>query len=358
LHPAFRSRGAILASIAVNLVFLALPFVVGALVPKDRPLGWASLPIVQGSIANDVRVLYRDSADADILLLGPSTLHVGLLLPELRAAMTKKLGRPAKVESIIVYGQGVDWTYFALRDFLLRHKSTLVLVADPLGLPQTVEPHRHLPRILRYGVSSEVFQGISGGSRIQVLSSFVLGGPRQLLSCVRPDRIGSDEKVDGFVNVAYRNFLYSGYAGKAFKELPVRPSLPPEIGYWTGDSSTLKVEASLGAYQVHFLSKMVELFRGSSTNLAFIHVNGLDEAGRSDLPEAVDYKKLVGGQKAVIGLPMTKIFPGLDRTQLEDYFSDAKHMNLNGSRIFTTAITPSILAAYDAAVDKETPRED
>jgi hypothetical protein len=349
MNPPFASRNAAIGAILANLALLALPLIVGKLKPASQQSAWASLQVSQGSIASNNKVLYQDQGDADILIVGSSSLHVALTFPELRDAASKSLNRPARIDSLIIYGPGWDWIYFAVQEYLSRHRAHLVIIQDPVALLTTNEPHRYMPHWLRYGDGTDVLTGLGLASRTQVFSSLVLGGPRQAINLVRPSLIGENEKIDGIVNDVQRAFLQTTYAGRKFKEIQQPLPVPPKVGFWSSDAPEVRVEGRLGTYNRYFIQKIHDLVLNSGSHIAFIHTNGLDEFPRDYIPELVDYREFNSKGPIILGQPIAQLFPSMNREQITEYYSDVRHFNANGARVFTRAMIPAILEAYREA---------
>ena len=349
MNPAFASRGAAIGAIVANVALLTLPVLVGKLKPESQESAWASVQVAQGTIATNNRVLYHDQGDADILIAGSSSLQVGLSLPELRDAATQKLGRPARIASLTLYGPGWDWIYFAVEEYLKHHRATLVIIQDPVAFPTTNEPHRHMSHWLRYGDGADVLHGLGVAARTQVYGSLVLGGPRQLINLIRPSQIGINEKTDGIVNDIQRMFLQTTYAGRKFKKIDEPLPVPSGPGFWKADAPQVRMEGRLGAYNYYFVRKIHELVVQHGSRIAFIHPNGLDEFPRDYIPEVVDYREFASDQRVLLGYPINQLFAGMKREQIEEYYSDIKHFNANGSTVFTRAMIPVILEALHEA---------
>jgi hypothetical protein len=57
------------------------------------------------------------------------------------------------------------------------------------------------------------------------------------------------------------------------------------------------------------------------------------------------WPELLGGNVAVVGIPSSRLFAGMPAEREHLYFED-EHLNFNGMRYFTRAITPALVKIY------------
>jgi hypothetical protein len=233
-----------------------------------------------------------------------------------------------------------------LRDYLQYHHPKLIVWNVPGPTSWANQPHVQAYRWMRYGEYKDAFDGLPIGSRIQVYAEMVLGAPRELLYKLRPNLISDAEMADPN-GEDVRDNINTGYREAAF----VRDSLPsgsdPAAELLPVTSPVFRLEGTQPrAYQLKYLRETLALVRKKNCALVLLHIPTDSEYGDSYLPEIVDWSKLFGPQYEMIGLPAATLFAGLDKDRYLHFFSDT-HLNTNGRNVFTRAIIPPVLEAYD-----------
>ncbi len=344
--PAFRSTRSVLSFCALLLFLLGLPVILSLIGLPPREEAWSGIPLHAGAVGDVVRTIYDDRQKVDVLLLGPSIVRRGVMPGPLEEALSAHLGRPAHVAVLSMVWPGADLQYFMLRDYLNYHHPQVILWNVPGPTSSTNEPHIQAYRWMRYGEYQEAFKGLPLFYRIQVYGEMVLGAPKELLYKLRPNVITDQEKADHDGEDVREN-INTGYHKAAF----VRDTLPADPGRVAQllpvSSPEFHVESTPpGAYQLQYLRKVVELAKDKGSDLVLIHIPTDTEYGDSDIPEIANWARVFGPQYKSIGIPSSVLFAGLDKERFLHYYSDS-HLNTNGRQVFTHAIIPSVLEAYD-----------
>jgi hypothetical protein len=180
----------------------------------------------------------------------------------------------------------------------------------------------------------------------------VFGAPRELLSKMRPNLIGSDEK-DFY---AYARFTHEdpehklGFMGAPF----VADSLPGPAAderYLIPITSPLLkvIGPAPEPYQVRFIREFADVAKQHGSTLVLLHIPEVGEYGESDLPELMPWPQMLGPDYQMIGAPGTTWFAGIDRERQQHFYADDLHFNKNGAIWFSEKIVPSIIEAYEQA---------
>jgi hypothetical protein len=344
--PAFRSTRSVLAFCALLIFLLGLPVILSWIGLPPREEAWSGVSTHAGAVGNVVRTIYDDQQDVDVLFIGPSILRRGVDPVPIEQALSAHLGRPAHVAVLSMVWAGADLQYFLLRDYLDRHHPRLIVWNAPGPTSSSNEPHVQAYRWMRYGEDKEAYAGLPLFFRIQVYGEMVLGAPKELLYKLRPNMLSDQEKADPNGEDVREN-INTGYHKASFVRDTVPMGSERQAKLLADTSSLFHVEgAPPEAYELNYLRKIVKLTDKRGCTLVLLHVPTDAEYGNSEIPEIENWSRLFGPEYNIIGTPATALFAGLGHDRFLHFFSDS-HLNANGRQVFTEAIIPSILEAYD-----------
>jgi hypothetical protein len=331
---------------ALLLFLLGLPVILYKIGLPSREQAWSGSTYHAGAVGDTVRTIYDDHEDVDVLFVGPSILRRGVMEGPIQDALSEHLGRPAHVALLSMVWPGADLQYFMLRDYLDRHHPKLIVWNVPGPVSNSNEPHIQAYRWMRYGEYKNAFEGLPLRSRIQVYGEMVLGAPRELLYKLRPNLISAADLADPNGEDVHDN-INTGYHKAAFvpDSLPIGTEPTAELLPVTSPVFRL-AGTRPQAYQLKYLRGTMAVANKKDCAIVLLHIPTDTEYGESYIPEITNWSKLFGPQYEMIGIPAATLFAGMDKERYLHFFSD-NHLNTNGRKVFTRAIIPPVLEAYD-----------
>jgi hypothetical protein len=295
-----------------------------------------------GPVGVQVREIFRDPSNADVLFLGSSLVRAAIDTPIVEKALSMRLGRPAHVEMLALNWQGMDLQYFLLRDYLKTHRAGLVLWNLPVPGSRNLEPHIEAFRWVRFGEYSDALFGLSLPYRLALYSDMVLGAPRELLAHLRPNLLSTEELE---LQIASQR---SGYYGQPFVPELVDSVPTPTLEQSLQEPPYSLVQAAgkpLNSYEYHFAMKILELAKETHTKIVLLHIPIDSEQGLDYIPERSRWDDSLHLDAPMIGTTSDVLFNGVSKERVHNFYRD-QHMNMNGSELFTRDIVPAILHVY------------
>jgi hypothetical protein len=347
----FPSPGYAGAFVGAIAFFLALPVVLAALGVPDRPAIYRAVPVDQGAYSFIAREIFEKKEDIDVLFLGTSLMWVDVDANYVQRELSRKLGRPAVVLDFGGNKRNEDLVYTLLKDVLAHRKVKLLLLEMPeLPFPWD-EPHSHAFRWLD---PADVFSKtqepdpLEFRQRISLAASLVLGGPRRLLSLLRADSPrATDEELLADQNLGSKS-VKQGFSGSPFVPNDYKPAalaassmiIPAE-----DRASYHPLGIELTTYERHFLLLIKELLQREKVRTYVLNLPLASFKGTSKIPLRTDWKRELDWAVPMIALSGNTLFQGVPADKrITMYYNE--HLNVNGRRFFTQAITPAVLEAY------------
>lgn len=353
MYPAFRSNRSALGFCLLIIALLLLPIFLSWLGPPSREQAYKGIPVRYGVPGHEVDVIYDNKKNADVLFLGSSLVLTAIFPGPLEQALSAHIGRPAHVAVLGMTWQGLDLQYYMLRDYLQTHKASVIVLNEPQAGLTTNEPHIEAFRWIRYGEANSDFEGIPFVRKVQIYGHMVLGAPRELASRLRPNIIDQQETTVAALDEYLKSRRDNGYHGSTF--------IPDKVDSTSGNpqAQLLPMNSPLiakrgpnpGPYPMHFLRMILDLAKQNNCELVFMHIPTDAEYGMNTLPEVTDWARDNSANYQMIGLPGASLFPGMSKQRFLHFYVD-NHFNRNGSSLFTDAITPAVIKAYDQSTNK------
>ena len=336
-----------MASMLVMLVvLLLLPVAVSWIGPPPRIEAYKSISTEAGTAGAVVRAIYQSPPQADIVFLGSSLVTAGVSPETVQEALAAHLHRAANVQILAMNWPGLDVQYFMLRDYLNTHSAAMLVWNLPEPRARAYDyPHVQAYRWLRFGEYSDALRGLPFPQYAALYGEMVIGAPRQLLSTIRPNRIGSEGGEPS------AELMHQGYMGSEFVPDDSMPGQGESASLLPVDAPEIAVRgAPLGPYQLHFARLIVALAQEHHCRIVLLHIPTDAEFNDPLVPELDDWKSDLGKEYPIIAIPAARLFSGMDRARFNRFYRDT-HLNGNGQRYFDQAILPALLKAWD-----ETPR--
>lgn len=353
LEPPFSSNLQIIGFIAVVAFALVLPVLITASGVSSRRDSYRLMPEHFGAYSFAEKEIFEEKGDIDILFVGSSVTWQDIDAPQIQAALSKELGRPA---TVLLFGHNfndMDITYVKVRD-LLQKRHVRLVVTSVLREPFTEGSSQTAFKFLRYGEYMEPLEGLPAESKISLYACSVLRGPRDILAIARHDRSGPSPYADDLG--AFKAELGMGRDKKAFESYaPVSPVVPAsDMIYLTARPGRFEFSNTLiPRHQDRYLEELVKMLKSENVPLAMINLPGYKERHESKVSEWQDWSKRFGRETPIIGIPPSILFAGLSEDEIERLYCDTEHFNINGNEFFTRAVLPAILKVYDDHAAKD-----
>lgn len=342
--PSFRSRLSAGSFCILLLVLLGLPVVTKWVGHPSREQAYASMSGEVGPIGIQMREIYRDQGDVDILFLGSSLLRNGLDTNAVQQSLSQHLGRPAHVAFLAFNWQGLDLQYFTLRDYLDHHKAKLIIWNLPVPGSRNIVPHVEAFHWIRYGEYGDSTAKLPLRYRLTLYGDMVLGAPRELLSHIRKNRLSEEE---------WNQTLQpnrTGYYGAPFVPMQTNVTTPAPIAEAYEDAPYADVSIKgppLNAYEKNFARQIYTMARQHGVKVILLHIPIDQEKGLTTMPERADWPAILNAAPPMIGVTSTTLFQGRDPGTVNNFYYD-QHFNANGKALFTQEMIPALLKAYDS----------
>ncbi|HLK15920.1 MAG TPA: hypothetical protein VKT78_14035, partial [Fimbriimonadaceae bacterium] len=165
-----------------------------------------------------VNEIYHDPVDADVVFLGTSPTMHAISPDRLELLLSERLHRKANVRVLALSWGGYDLQYFMLRDYLQHHHPQLVVLEAPRPETMYAAPQQAAHAWYRFGDYADAVSAIPLRGRLQLYGEAVVGGPRQLYSMLRENRLGPAE--GGLAE-------YEAYTARILKHNLLDPSFDP-----------------------------------------------------------------------------------------------------------------------------------
>jgi hypothetical protein len=358
MHPAFPSIRAAAGFGLLLALSIALPLLLGLMDLPTREQAFSSLPTAAGPVGMMKQLIFDDTGRADVVFVGSSLIGTDVQAERLACLLSRKTGHRMRVDILELNWYGADQQYFMLKDYLSHHPPPKLVV---LHIPQVHayenRPHPQAYRWLRYGDLPELPDGFPLLSKLQLYGEMVLGGPRQLLSLIRPNLVGREDVVPPEQAATGTSLDASSDADSgAGPGCGGDSASVPEAALESATSPLFQIvkprlqseyRFAIGPYPLFFMKRMADLVASRGAALVLIHLPLGRDPVSGTLQEIVPWATLFGPDIKIIAVPKDRLFAGLDPGKF--YRPGDNHMNPSGGKRFTTAIASSVATAYLAA---------
>jgi 3',5'-cyclic AMP phosphodiesterase CpdA len=343
MTPAFHSTRHAFVFGGVILFFLTLPMVLHGIGGVSLEESFHGISERAGDFDRIGHEIFQDRSDLDVFLCGSSLLDSAADPELMRREMSNAIGHPVKTLLLRQAWQGPDMNYFVARALMEHRRVKILVIAAPAWVQRSDQPHVQLFRVVRYGDYAGALDGLGFRSRLAVYADYVLGAPRQALSLLRLNLIAPD------AGRATGTPVSLGYQGGPFvPHEAFDPAVQPSESIDSEKSRDLFHfdGPPLSPYQFHFLRKTAELAREHGALLVILHLPSPSERGSMIVSDRKLMPGVFGDGVFFVGVPSARLFHNVPDSEFLDYYTD-EHVNLNGSDLFTRAITPALIEIYE-----------
>jgi hypothetical protein len=348
MAPPFATRGQALGFCAVVAFILLLPAAFRRTHAPTHEQRMATAPVRAGPYSFLHEQIYEKTSDLDLAIVGDSQIWAALDAPAVSDALTRKLGRQARVVSLGWNWHGDDLTFYVLRDLLERRKVGVVLLRLPREGDRVKGPH---PQSFRWFTSWDdpVEPGMSRADRAAFYGIEATGSLRNLLSLLRPDRLApppEEERLGAYL-------AEIGPDGRPFKRLALQP---PPLGTrvlstfgaspalaWGGD------RPSSSAIAWGYASAIHDLLTKYGVRAAFVRIPMSNEVKADELRSDAMWRDIFGAETPVLAAKPRELFEGLTDDDTQELYYELSHLNRNGAELFTLTLLPGLLELWSNA---------
>jgi hypothetical protein len=161
--------------------------------------------------------------------------------------------------------------------------------------------------------------------------------PRNLLNVLR-----TDPSVEVWPKEYLGNSLAPlGYFNRPF--ITFNPT-PPKLSPMPNDPVEIQHDP-LDSFHAHFAKLLYELTSKANTHMVVLNLPVFRDRAAPAYKERMDWTQFFNGQVPVIGNAPTHLFGKLSTEEIKLLYWN-NHMNENGAKYFTRAVTPQLLAAF------------
>jgi hypothetical protein len=359
MAPAFSSTKQAAAFALLLLVLLLLPVVMTKSLLPPRSDIYASLGWRYCAYDFLHRQIFEEKSDVDIAFIGSSRMWAGIDTPQVQAALSKKLGRPAVVLTLAWSWLGFDANYFITQDLLQNRKVRLIVFDDEYRADDVA--HVAATHWFRFGDNAAALAGLPLRLQMSYYFASILGMPRNLLSCLRPNlpeaRASSEnlcaqsshDRLGAFTNERWM------YPGRPFAEfVPQGDARPADVSvYSAATKNQFRFSGpATPPWQLQFAKKFAGLAQAHGTRLVFLHlcpVYSDNETNSPAVQERECWPDVLNSNVTMMGIPPARLYAGIRGEDLPKLFytPDFYHFNKNGAAFFTRLITPALLQIYE-----------
>ena len=340
--PFRTSRDAALYCFSVALILL-LPLGLRAIHAPSHRTRMATAPTSVGEYTFIQHEVFDETSDLDVVFAGDSIMFNGIDTVEVQKALSEALGRPARVITLGWYWSGDDILYYVLRDLLARRKVAHVVLR--LKSEQT-RPSLSHPQAYRWLFGCEhdsVIRTLGLKDSLQAYGIEAIGGPRNLVSLLRPD------------------LLMPAWSGPTLGHMAVMrqlsgPFRPEDVPVPRFPLDTLMVDASnraqrlnvvgapAGGFQHRYAVGVRDLLHDHGIPVTLLRVPARTEVREHTLPVLDEQLSLYASDTRLVVPDPGQLFSQVSDPELDGfYYYDQAHLNRNGARYFTLAVMPALI---------------
>jgi hypothetical protein len=352
MFPAIWSNRHAMALILVIAILLTLPVLMSVVGLPPRERVYSGIRVETGTGPLDEEQIFEEKGPVDILFVGSSLMVRGIDFDYVQQQLSAKLGRPAKVRYLALKWQGLDMQYMLMHDFLERRSAGMVIMVMPSLALNGDSPHIQAYRWMRWGEFPVSTAPLAFHSRLAIYGAEVLGAPRQFINYLRPNRLVQNKQLVAELGSQHEYGAVGYYGGPFVPEPTAPPAIPIDsmIAHGPKDKNFTFDRLALGPYHIYWAQQIGTLAREKRVPFAILHIPEDTEEGMTNVPERMYWPDVIGIPSApVLGIPAATLFQKVSKSEIDNYFYD-QHFNDNGKELFTHAITPAVLEAYDKTV--------
>ena len=365
MRPVFSSSRQILGFALLLAAVLALPGLIAGLgvlrrveVPVSPawqfgPFGWI-----------DSQIRHRTN-EVDMVFLGSSRLFVGINPAMVQERLSAQLGRPAEVFTLGWNGTGYDAVHVVARDLLAHRKVRMLVIYDDFR-PNPSSPHTFNNSAflwLRPGADSVPVASLPGLERVQLYAGAVLRTPRFLASRPRRSPVPGataghpDEAVefpDMAKNLGAQRVRRTVPGQPPFEPFaPVVPARETDVAILSRDAAdSLTDQPPLPPYQAYWARELAQLCQAHGTRLVALQVPLPEARLETRLHTLNAWPAFADVPVPLVGLPGAQLFGGLSAEEVQRFYYDPIHLNVNGADHFTKFMIPALLQLHAAATNR------
>jgi hypothetical protein len=358
MAPAFSSPRQAGAFAALLLVILLLPVLLGKSLLPPRERIYSSAPWSAGAYPYLHEQIFQQKGDIDIAFVGSSLEYLGIDTPEVQKQLSEKLGRQAVVRSLCWYWLGFDALYFITED-LLRNRKVHMLVFTDEASGEII--HEQTDRWFRFADNAQALAGLPPRIVAAFYSAAILGAPQHLLNLIEPEQplfpfsneqfnigrpLHTQNPFDRLGSLSVEDVLD---VNRPFvKYSPRSQAKPSDVCIYSTDTKDkfLFAGSPMSPAEVHFAQKFTDLAKKYGAKLVFLSLPFLEHIRSQTITIDHSWPELLHSDITILGIPPAKLFANIPDDDIEKLYFDHYHLNQNGQRYFTSAITPALVDLY------------
>jgi hypothetical protein len=328
---------------ALVAAILALPLGARMLHIPSHKQRLGTAPDRAGPYSFIQREVFEESGDIDLLLVGDSVIWVGLDARALEEGLSTALGHAIRVRTLAWNWTGDDLPYYVLRDLLERRAVKHVVMRLRAPDRSGGQPHPTSYRWLFGCQHDPVMASLPPSLRLVGYGIEMVGGPRNLLSLLRPDLQGSSPYADMLGSYLVR----VGPGGQLF---PAVQTQAPRLGSSAIVTSTtaqgrLQIDPSPPSdYQRGYLAGTRDLLLRHHAHVSLLRFPDQQETRLNTLSIAGYQPAILGGNATILAPEPAVLFAGMGDSEVDAlYYFGGSHFNANGARFFTQALLPTLI---------------
>ncbi|MBI1860728.1 MAG: hypothetical protein HYR96_07415 [Deltaproteobacteria bacterium] len=405
MEPAFSTRMQGWLFCALLAFLLVLPWALPSL-PGYRPeQKFHSAPSHGGHYQFMAHSIFEETGDIDLLVLGSSYIWNAVNTDLL--AETLVPGKKLVTLNLGANWRGEDLIYLLLKELLQRRRVHTVVIDPPEGDAGRKEPHYYSLYWWIAGEHIGELNGLDLPSKFRLWAYSYLGAPRHVLGLLR----NRTYLINSFVARLSQKALDQGRTSEAAEACPLgtsssRARRTKSLGFLTSrvetiyeigsrhshpsdptisstgallsartfpeDPSFQEKNISTGAtgtilspatqnnfsslnrplppYDAYFFAKAVDLALTHGTKVVLLDMpRFLDRADHTIVLRQDWRRRFPAPNLFVAGVVPADLFSSLSEDEVRGLYYDVNHFNINGARLFTRAVTPTLAEIYGTA---------
>lgn len=327
---------------AFLVLFLLLTPVLEIILVKveDRYSLGSTVSEVTSKLSYIGKKTFSSNGQIDILFAGPSSVWVGVNARMIQGYLRHVTGRKDIIVENFAHPKiGYEADYFILRDLVARRKVKVIV----LGIENRDQKKIH--RMARF-----VWNPLNEAETFPISAALYAEKFLDSLSTIL--RSFANEKIDVLPELVQNNgssLRSIGFSEETVnKKFEVKqvPRLRANLRALLLKPEDTVVTGEYNPEGLYFLKKIIALAKEEHIDLYFMHVPSMQRWPMTKVP-IFSFKDNSADGIPVLGIPASRFFTATSWEEVQDFFYNEEHLNMNGALGFTQLIFPAMKEIYE-----------